>query len=343
MDEVHQNNQSHTQTKTLPAQHFRRAPRRKQDDDRRTLLSIVRQAMNNTMRIKRDADIIKVSLPDEEVVAAYEEDGDGAAEQPSLNPMRPDLKNPSSCWNARLWDLMAEELLQLYELGDSTLEEMKHAFHKRLERLALKRKQLVVDVTESADEERTQLKREKEILNKLRQRAGTRRRSVSFIFATGKSNRSCILCRQLYSARKVMTEANRRNPSNKAWDLLDKAIALLSYDGMSSDDSDVDVNNRKIFSVKKMPWRSTLLTDLLRHLDKDRNIETGPGERKPGNPFRNRVVVRQAKTSRREAPPGLPMNFYDSKWYDGLAHKDVRELNPQEPFDLPLVDDLAYD
>ncbi len=146
------------------------------------------------MGIKRDADIVKVSLPDEEVVAAYEEDGDGAAEQPSLNPMCPDLENPSSCWNARLWDLMADELLQLYELGDSTLKEMKQAFHKRLGRLALKRKQLVpVDGTESADdseaEERIQLKREKEMLNKHRQRAGTRRRNVSFTFATGKSNR----------------------------------------------------------------------------------------------------------------------------------------------------------
>lgn len=195
IDEVHQNDQigqSHSQMKTLPAQRFRRAPTRKQDDERRTLLSIVRQTMNSAMGIKKDADIIKVSLPDEEVVSAYEEDGAGAAEQPALNPMRPDLQNPSSCWNARLWDLVANDILKLYDVDDATLMEMKQAFHKRLGRLALRRKQLVVEETGSADdseaEERAQLKREKEMLNKHRQRAGTRRRSVSFIFATSESN-----------------------------------------------------------------------------------------------------------------------------------------------------------
>lgn len=89
-----------------------------------------------------------------------------------------------------------------------------------------------------------------------------------------------------------------------------------------------------------MPWRSEVVTAAMRFIDKDRNETTG-NSRRPGNAPRTRLPRRRGNISGREAPPGLPINFYHKTWYDGLLPREKRELKAIEPFDLPGIDDLA--
>jgi len=120
--------------------------------------------------------------------------------------------------------------------------------------------------------------------------------------------------------------------------VLDTAVNLLNHAGTSSDESETDNSGRKVYYIKKMPWRSEVVTAAMRFIDKDRNKT---GDRSPGNAPRTRLSRRRGNISSRQAPPGLPINFYHQTWYEGLLPREKRELKAIEPFDLPGIDDLA--
>ena len=124
--------------------------------------------------------------------------------------------------------------------------------------------------------------------------------------------------------------------------MLDTAVNILHHAGMSSDESETDHSGQKVYVVKKMPWRSEVVTCMIRLIDEDRNTTNGFGNRRPGNAPRTRIVRRRASISNREAPPRLPLNFYDRTWYDGLRTKEKHELKAGDLFDLPCIDELSH-
>jgi hypothetical protein len=105
---------------------------------------------------------------------------------------------------------------------------------------------------------------------------------------------------------------------------------------MSSDESDVDDTGRKAYRVRKKTWRNKDVTRLLRVVDRDHNVTNCYGNTRPGNPPRHRVV-HGGKESRREAPPGLPLNFYDSSWYARLTNGEKKELTWKGEVDIPEI------
>jgi len=135
--------------------------------------------MNTDIGIKKDKEIIQVQCPTEIEVGEYEEEGDAAKVQPSLDPMCPYLSPvPKLSWNARLWDLLLLDIQANFQIEHDALPEMEEAFYKRLERLFRTRKG-IVESNENDEEGATQ-KRDKELRNKQRQRASTRRQTVCF-------------------------------------------------------------------------------------------------------------------------------------------------------------------
>ena len=124
-----------------------------------------------------------------------------------------------------------------------------------------------------------------------------------------------------------------------AWATLDYVVDTLTAAGMSSDESDNDSSGKAEYVVKRMPWRSRYLTELLRHIDKDRNKTNGFGGRRRGNAPRSRAWQPGARSSKREAPPYLPKNFYDEVWYENLSGRDKRELQTAAAVELPAIDE----
>ena len=55
-----------------------------------------------------------------------------------------------------------------------------------------------------------------------------------------------------------------------------------------------------------------------------------------GNPPRHRVMCR-GRESKREAPPGLPSNFYDRDWYENLTNREKYELGTQKSIEIPDI------
>lgn len=148
---------------------------------------------------------------------------------------------------------------------------------------------------------------------------------------------------QLFDTRKTVTERNRSDADgyiDEAWDTLDFVVGALSRAGMSSDESETDASGQKEYVVKIMPWRSRDVTHLLRIVDDDRNTSNGFGDARPGNAPRKRTVQRPRSVAARQAPSGLPLNFYDPVWYQGLSKSDKRALNVQDTVELPTIDQV---
>lgn len=130
---------------------------------------------------------------------------------------------------------------------------------------------------------------------------------------------------------------DRSGKLDEVWAVLDYVVDTLSPAGMSSDESEADTPG-KIYVIKPVPWRSHYLTELLRHIDEDRNKKNGFGNRSRGNAPRSRVWRAGAHASAREAPPRLPINFYDEGWYGMLSERDERELQAADEVQLPMID-----
>jgi hypothetical protein len=138
-----------------------------------------------------------------------------------------------------------------------------------------------------------------------------------------------------------ITLGNMTNPdgsTDPGWDALNAVVDHLGAAGMSSDESEDDEMGRKVYVVNKAIWRDKRVTTSLRLVDGDHNTTNAFGNRKSGNPARTRVVRHRARGSAREAPPGLPINFYDSNWYAGLTNRERNELIALPEFQLPEVE-----
>jgi hypothetical protein len=131
---------------------------------------------------------------------------------------------------------------------------------------------------------------------------------------------------------------NPDGSTDPGWDALNAAVYQLGAEGMSSDESEDDEMGRKVYVVNKAIWRDRRVTESLRLVDGDHNTTNAFGNKRAGNPARTRVIRARARPSAREAPPELPINFYDSTWYSGLTNRERNELMALPELQLPELE-----
>ena len=103
---------------------------------------------------------------------------------------------------------------------------------------------------------------------------------------------------------------------------------------MSSDESDLDTDGRKVYFVKRVGWRPGVLTRRMMVIDWDRNVTTAYNNTNPGNPPRLRKWRNNATETARNALPGLPINFYDPDWYNRLTDRQKKEIRAAPAVEL---------
>jgi hypothetical protein len=126
----------------------------------------------------------------------------------------------------------------------------------------------------------------------------------------------------------------QRGEAKVIWEHLDSILETLGAGGMSSDESDLDTDGRKVYFVKRMGWRPGVLTCRIMLIDRDRNVTTAYNNANPGNPPRLRKRRNNATGTTRNAPPGLPINFYDPDWYNGLTDRQKKEIGATPAVEL---------
>lgn len=134
---------------------------------------------------------------------------------------------------------------------------------------------------------------------------------------------------QLFETRSRITVQNRIAQIGEGkliWEHLDEILETLGAGGMSSDESEVDSEGRKVYYVKSMGWRRRGLTRRMIIIDQDRNVTTAYNNTRPGNPPRLRKRRQNPTETARNALPRLPINFYDNGWFSQLTERQKREV-----------------
>jgi hypothetical protein len=117
---------------------------------------------------------------------------------------------------------------------------------------------------------------------------------------------------------------------------LEAVVVQLGVDGMSSDETDNEVDGSHILSIKAKKWRNENLTKWLHDLDTVHlaRCVTTSGTIKKGNwPHRRRSVA----TKFSDGPPvrALPKSFYDESFLASLTGKQYEDLKiTNQSYDL---------
>ena len=118
------------------------------------------------------------------------------------------------------------------------------------------------------------------------------------------------------------------------WEAMLNMVDTLAMGGMSSDEGDVDQENRAIYIVKKELWQSELVTSRLQFIDSRRNTTNAFGGVRLGNAPRKRMRVQGAGTSARSPVVNCPTNYYTLEFVANLDNRAYNELDIQEEHDL---------
>lgn len=126
-------------------------------------------------------------------------------------------------------------------------------------------------------------------------------------------------------------------PDAAAWVWMKEMIENLGYEGMSSDESEVEQEEGEVedeeallsranfaYRVKRMPWRKDI-TNELDIIDSERLKDRGTYRRQGSKPVPRRRDPNAPSTSR-QAVPGLPIAFYNDTWYAKLSEDRKNEL-----------------
>jgi hypothetical protein len=147
---------------------------------------------------------------------------------------------------------------------------------------------------------------------------------------------------QLFADRSQIALDNREIGDNEAdpvWDFLYETTRLLRSEGMSSDESGQEDSGPPYY-IKAREWRNRDLIPYLQMIDRERKRTNAYGNKRAGNPPRERQRLAAAHNSDRKAIPDLPLNFYDKTWYAGLTRRDRAILRPKAVLHMPGL--VAY-
>jgi hypothetical protein len=114
------------------------------------------------------------------------------------------------------------------------------------------------------------------------------------------------------------------------------ALEILDVDGMSSEESEGEVNMKRSFHIKVLPWRSQNLTAWLHSVDM-LSTKNAAGEMLSRRAMcRDRLLSHKVSTHR-SAQRELPMSFYNRDWLRKLDPVTVVKLRVKKHGDVPTL------
>lgn len=132
--------------------------------------------------------------------------------------------------------------------------------------------------------------------------------------------------------RKIIADSTNA----EAWRWLLQTLDDLGQEGMSSEESGLDERGRPRYLIRERNWRSPELLEYLTAVD-FWSAEEKPNKVKQGNPGRDRARPVIPQTSKRMAIGGLPSNFYNQVWLEGLHPAERRDLKVRKAVPFPSM------
>jgi hypothetical protein len=139
-----------------------------------------------------------------------------------------------------------------------------------------------------------------------RYRRRSRREEVSPITFVNEQTVSLTQLAKLYISRK------RRINSNNLSTVALETLEILGVEGMSSADSEGEMESDQPYYVKLHPWRAPALTAWLHEID---TLPISSNNSYSSRVYKKRPrVLGQQISEVRDPPKGLPVSFYNQEW-----------------------------
>ena len=270
--------------------------------------------MNELLGMSKNDDIINIDLATREEVESYE---NGDTDEPPLQPMRPYLDGDVLVeWNNRLCELFVAHLAEKkgWELTDPIRDVLETAFENRLSTL----RKVLRRLANKTQEEIDNMKR----ISGKQQRGSSRRDRVSHTFTDRPE--LILIDKQLWLDRRQICVENLKGRDGRidpGWRATLGMVEMLTMARMSSDESEIDNEERPYYIVKRRTWRSTAVGARLQFIDSQMNRTGASGGIRPGNAPRKRVRIQAAPVSDRDPPTGCPKNFYSREFVSNLSNR----------------------
>lgn len=143
---------------------------------------------------------------------------------------------------------------------------------------------------------------------------------------------------QTFARRQKIVSQNRaRDPER--WDSIHKMIGRLGVEGMSGDESDSPpVSKPKTLRRIELPWIDLSISHLFKSLE---TYESAVRQENMLEQIGNSSLKRHWEAGRKELRstpvPGLPRNWYDDLWFQGLTTGARSMLSARKDVDIPSL------
>ena len=109
------------------------------------------------------------------------------------------------------------------------------------------------------------------------------------------------------------------------WEWLLSLLEVLGEDGMSLEESDIDMQTEmEVYYCKKMPWRRNIDQEMAL-IDKERFQDKKVHSRRGAKPV-TRVRNGERGNTRQPAATGLPQSFYEKEWLTAQSYVNCHDL-----------------
>ncbi|KIK99309.1 hypothetical protein PAXRUDRAFT_132397, partial [Paxillus rubicundulus Ve08.2h10] len=139
--------------------------------------------------------------------------------------------------------------------------------------------------------------------------------------------------------RQIKITVQNQSQDPKKWDVIQKITQWLDIEGMSGDETDYILGTKKVVRCIELPWISPVISNLFKSVESYQSAfrEENMLEKVGNTSLEHRWEVGR-KVRKAAAIPGLPHNWYNDKWFQGLSPGARLMLSVSKDVQVPSLE-----
>ncbi|KIK73067.1 hypothetical protein PAXRUDRAFT_21266 [Paxillus rubicundulus Ve08.2h10] len=140
-------------------------------------------------------------------------------------------------------------------------------------------------------------------------------------------------------ARWIKIAVQNRSQDPEKWDVIQMITQWLDVEGMSGDETDYILGTKKVVRRIELPWISPVISNLFKSIESYQSaFQEGNMLEKVGNTSLEHRWEAGRKVRKAAAIPGLPRNWYNDKWFQGLSPSAHLMLSVSKDVQVPSLE-----
>ncbi|KIK74454.1 hypothetical protein PAXRUDRAFT_19855 [Paxillus rubicundulus Ve08.2h10] len=140
-------------------------------------------------------------------------------------------------------------------------------------------------------------------------------------------------------ARWIKITVQNRSRDPEKWDVIQMITQRLDVKGMSGDETDYILGTKKVVRRIELPWISPVISNLFKSVESYQStFQEENMLEKVGNTSLERHLEVGRKVRKAAAIPGLPCNWYNDEWFQGLSPGARSMLSMSKDVQVPSLE-----